>query len=109
MHSEGTTPSPDPALLGTAVSVAPAAIGCAVGLLIADKMKSRARGSLAGSLFAVGVLATLPFAIDYIAKTANSPSKARGRTRRLDAIGQGGIDPETDIIGGEEYFVEETV
>ncbi|NNE94353.1 MAG: hypothetical protein HKN23_22110 [Verrucomicrobiales bacterium] len=106
MHSEDP-PSPATALIGTALSVAPAAVGCAVGLLLADRFKNKTRQTLAGTLFTVGALATLPLAIDYVTKTINSPSRLRGSTRRLEGIRQGGTNPEVDIIGGEEFFVDE--
>ncbi len=107
MHSEDGQIPPNPTLLGTALSVAPAAVGCAVGLLLADKMKSRTRQSVAGSLFAVGAIATLPLAIDYITKTINRPTGGRASARRLAGIRHSGIDPEIDIVGGEEFFVDE--
>ncbi|MGY8640444.1 MAG: hypothetical protein ACKVJU_05025 [Verrucomicrobiales bacterium] len=107
MHSEYGPIPPNTTLLGTALSVAPAAVGCAVGLLLAEKMKSKTRQSVAGSLFAIGALATLPLAIDYVAKSMNSPSRVRGSNRRLEGIRYAGMDPEMDIVGGEEYFVDE--
>ena len=107
MHSEDAPIPPNTTLLGTALSVAPAAVGCAVGLLLSEKMKSKTRQTVAGSLFALGALATLPLAIDYVTKTMNSPTGRRGSDRRLDGIRHSGIDPEIDIVGGEEYFANE--
>ena len=46
--------TPNATLLGTALSVAPAAIGCAVGLLLADRMKGRTRQTVASGLLTVG-------------------------------------------------------
>ncbi|MFK5922150.1 MAG: hypothetical protein QM496_08210 [Verrucomicrobiota bacterium] len=99
--------SPNAALLGTAISIAPAAIGCAVGLLLADKMKSKTRQSLATTLLTIGALSTAPLAVDYIRRIVNSPSRSRGSNRRLAGIRSTGVNVEPDILGGEEYFVDE--
>lgn len=99
--------SPNAALLGTAVSIAPAALGCAVGLLLADRMKRETRHSLASTLLAVGVLSATPLAVDYINRVLNSPARRRGSRRRLAGIRSNGVNLEADILGGEEYFIDE--
>ena len=99
--------SPNATLLGTAVSVAPAAVGCAVGLLLADRMSKDTRHSLATTLLTVGALSAAPLAIDYIARVLNSPSRLRGSNRRLAGIRSNGVNLEPDILGGEEFFVDE--
>ncbi len=96
-------PTPNATLLGTALSVAPAAIGCAVGLLMAERMNSRTRQGIASGLFALGALATMPLVIDYVGKTLDHPAFRRGRQRRLDSIRDSGAFP--DVVGGEEYFL----
>jgi len=99
--------TPNAALLGTAVSIAPTAVGCAVGLLLADRMKRETRHSLASTLLAVGVLSATPLAVDYINRVLNSPARRRGSRKRLASIRSNGVHHEADILGGEEYFVEE--
>lgn len=99
--------SPNAALLATAVSIAPAALGCAVGLLLADRMKRETRHSLASTLLVVGVLSATPLAVDYINRALNSPARHRGSRRRLAGIRSNGVNLEADILGGEEYFVDE--
>lgn len=99
--------SPNAALLGTALSVAPAAVGCAVGLLLADRLKSESRHGLATTLLTIGALSAAPLAVDYISRVLNSPSRRRGSRRRLAGIRSNGVNIEADIIGGEEYFVDE--
>lgn len=99
-----STAPPDSTLLGTALTVAPAAVGCAVGLLLAEKLSSRGRQSAAVTLFGIGVVATLPLAIDYVTKSLNSPTGQRGSRRRLEKIREGA--PDEEIIGGEDYFLE---
>lgn len=99
--------SPNTTLLGTALSVAPAAVGCAVGLLLADRLKSESRHGLATTLLTIGALSAAPLAVDYISRVLNSPSRRRGSRRRLAGIRSNGVNIEADIIGGEEYFVDE--
>lgn len=82
--------SPNPTLLGTALSVAPAAVGCAVGLLLADRWKKADRHGLAAGLLAVGALATLPLVVDAVSRTVDSPAFRRGRQRRLEQIRDSG-------------------
>lgn len=106
LRKEETAP-PNPTLLGTALAVAPAAVGCAVGLLLADRMKRKSRQSVAAGLFALGALATVPLAVDYVTKTINGPNRSRGSRRRLQAIRQSGA--ESEIVGGEDYFLEEDI
>lgn len=105
MHSDDRH-TPDPAILGSALSVAPAAIGCAVGLLLADRMKQKKRHRLASAMFTLGAIATLPLAIDYLTRMLDSPASQRGRRRRLDAIRESGVLGESEVIDGESFFVE---
>ncbi|MCF6311208.1 MAG: hypothetical protein L3J39_02035 [Verrucomicrobiales bacterium] len=99
--------SPNAALLGTAISIAPTAVGCAVGLLLADRMKSKTRHNLATTLLAIGALSAAPLAVDYIGRVLNSPARSRGSNRRLAGIRSNGVNVAPDILGGEEYFVDE--
>lgn len=96
--------TPNATLLGTALSVAPAAIGCAVGLLLADRIKGRTRQTVASGLFTLGALATLPLVLDCVGKTLDHPGFRRGSQRRLESIRDSGSFP--DVVGGEEYFLE---
>lgn len=98
--------SPSASLLGTALAIAPAAVGCGVGLLLAGRMKSGSRHSLASSLFSLGALATLPLVIDYVTKTIDNPRFERGSQRRIARIRDSGAFPDADIVGGEEYFLD---
>lgn len=102
-HDHRRTPSAT--LLGTALSIAPAAVGCGVGLLLAGRMKSGSRHGLASALFSLGALATLPLVVDYVSKTLDHPRFVRGSRRRIERIRDSGAFPDADVIGGEEYFV----
>lgn len=95
-----------PSLLGAALAIAPAAVGCGVGLLLGGRMKTSNRVSLASSLVSLGVLAALPVAADYLSRTLDHPRFERGSRRRLERIREAGAFPDAEILGGEEYFIE---
>ncbi len=94
-------------LLGTALAVAPAAIGCAVGILVADRVKKAQRGSVASALFSIGALATAPLLIDYINKTLKSPAHRLGSSRVLRGIRNSGVTSEADLLGGDDPYLDQ--
>ena len=105
------SPQPNPTLLGTALTIAPAAVGCAVGLLLADRIKGKSRSHLASALVLAGAAATVPLAIDYISKTLDRPTGARGSQKRLQSIRNSGVnalDYGEGIVDGEEFFGSES-
>lgn len=107
MHAE-TSPTPAAtSLISTALAITPAAVGCAAGLLLADRLRPRTRQSLAGALLTAGALATLPVLIDFTAKRLNSPSSRRGSDRRLESIRGGHVDHDyaDEIVGSEVVLV----
>ena len=106
MHPEDHR-APNATFLGAAVAIAPAAIGFAAGLLLAERMNHERRQGLASVLLSVGVMAALPLAIDYAAKTLDSPASRRGSKRKLRGIRSSGLNSNADVIGGEEYFLEQ--
>jgi|GEM_PF-2951834 len=95
----------EPPVRDAALVIAPAAIGCAVGLLLADKLKGESRSSLASTLLTLGTLAALPLAIGLADKALNNPARESVSRRRLRRIRESG--PEADIVGGDEYFLEQ--
>ena len=102
--------SPSAALVGTALAIAPAAIGCAAGLLLAERVPGRvARQGLAFGLITLGALAAAPLVLDSVSRTMDHPAFRRGRQRRLAQIRDSGafLDMEGEdakLLGGEEYF-----
>ena len=101
------------ALVGTALSIAPAAIGCAAGLLLANRLESRtARVGLASGLLALGAIAAAPLILDTAHRTIDHPAFRRGRQRRLEHIRDSGAFPDVEaddpeLLGGESYFLEQ--
>jgi len=88
------------------LAIAPAAIGCAAGLLLADHLKRNRRRGLASICLSAAVVATLPLAADVIVKALDRPTGARGRSRKLRGIRDSGLNPDIDIIGGEEPVLD---
>ncbi len=105
LREKNETQSTEASLVSASLSIAPAAIGCAVGLLIADNLKSESRKGLASTLLALGTLAALPVAIAYADKALNNPARESASIRRLRRIRESG--PESDIVGGDEYFLDQ--
>ena len=105
LRENDTNHPTDTSLVNASLSVAPAAVGCAVGLLIADKLKSESRTNLASTLLTLGALAALPWAISYANKALKNPANERASKRRLRTIRDSGT--EVDIVGGDDYFLDQ--
>lgn len=106
MHVDSQTPKAKTSLIGTALAIAPAAVGCAAGLVLADRLETRTRQTLAGSLLTLGALATIPTLMRLTARATKKPSNKASLERRLEIIrsSDGPHDFTDAIIGGEEYF-----
>lgn len=83
---------------GYAATIAPAAIGCALGILFGRGMERRSANITALTLLAAGVVVAGPAVVDIVQRAANRPSTRRGSQRRLASIRDGGI-PEQDVEG----------
>ena len=108
-HNEEPHPKVDKTLVGTALAVAPAAVGCAVGVLIGSKLKKGKREAVATALFTLGALAAVPAAIDCVAKLVNGPDSRAGAKRTLKGIRHAdGIPPFEDPYSQqvEDYSAE---
>ena len=93
-NSPNTPAISERTLIGAALAVAPAAIGCGIGVLIGQGLKRKSRESIALALFALGAVAAVPATVDYIKRVANAPKTTRGSNRRLSAIRHGGVPVE---------------
>lgn len=69
-----------------AITIAPAAAGCAAGLLLGRALSARAGNAAAAGLLITGVAVAMPAVIDYVAKALNRPGSRRGNARRLRGI-----------------------
>jgi len=85
--------SPHPPLEGerkafavTALSLAPAAAGCAIGLLLSKHIKRRHRDPVATAFVALGTAAVVPIAADTVKRLVRGPTSRHGANRTLDEI-----------------------
>ena len=79
-------------------ALAPAAIGCALGLLFGRGM-SRSTANLAAlGLLAAGAALAGPRVVDLIGAAAYRPGSERGSRRRLEGIRDSGL-PDKDVEG----------
>ena len=93
--------SANPVATNVAVSVGPAAVGVAAGLLIADAIDSRARRITAVSLLGVGLVSAVPFLTSLLLQKVNGPKSKRGTARTIESIRDGG-----GVYDEDEYLVD---
>lgn len=84
--------------------IAPAAAGCALGILFGRGMRRGSSNVIALALLAAGAAVAAPVITDLVQRTANRPGSERGSRRRLEGIrSQGMPDPEAS-----EFFAMDT-
>jgi len=83
---------------GYAATIAPAAVGCALGLLFGRGMERRSANIAALTLLAAGLVVAGPAVADIIQRAANRPSTRRGSQKRLAGIRDGAL-PDQDVEG----------
>ena len=69
-------------------------MGCALGILVSERMGKRARQASALALFSVGILSAAPYVVDYVSKRVNGPGTLRGQARRRELIRDAAIPAE---------------
>lgn len=77
--------SPEP-LAASLITVTQTAVGCGLGLLLADKLEHKTRKNVALGFLSIGVLAAIPLITEYLIRQINRPESARGMKKRLDSI-----------------------
>jgi hypothetical protein len=82
-----------------ALAGAPAAVGCAMGILLGGRLKDERRGSAAALLLGIAVVVTAPIAVDYVRKRIAGPGSLRGSQRRLNSIRDAAVPVEEGIYG----------
>jgi hypothetical protein len=76
--------------------IAPAAAGCALGILFGRGMRRGSSNVIALTLLAASAAIAAPVITDLVQRTANRPGSERGSRRRLEGIRSHGMpDPET--------------
>jgi len=86
-----------------ASAIAPAAVGCALGLLFGRGMERRSANIAALALLATGAIVAGPAIADLIQTAANRPGSERGSRKRLQGIRNAGL-PDVDTEG---FFLDE--
>ena len=84
-------------------ALAPAAIGCALGLLFGRGMSRGTTNIAALALLAAGAALAGPRVVDLIGAAANRPGSERGSRRRLEGIRDGAL-PDQDVEG---FFIDD--
>jgi len=79
-------------------AIAPAALGCALGLLFGRGMSRTSANVAALALLATGAVIAGPTVVDLIQATANRPGSERGSRKRLQGIRDSGL-PDKDVEG----------
>ena len=86
---------PAPSYESYASLIAPAAAGCALGILFGRGMRRGSSNVIALALLAAGAAVAAPVITDLVQRTANRPGSERGSRRRLEGIRSHGMpDPE---------------
>ena len=81
------------------IAVTQAAAGCGIGLLIADKMSSKARQKTSMFLLAAGVIMVVPVVASFISRVRNRPHSQRRARRHLESIrGDVGFAHEESVV-----------
>lgn len=84
--------------------IAPAAAGCALGILFGRGMRRGSSNVIALTLLAASAAIAAPVVTDIIQRTANRPGSERGSRRRLEGIRSHGMpDPEAS-----EFYTSDT-
>lgn len=89
----------------TTAAFAPAVLGAAAGVLIADALSEKARRSVGLSLACVGLAALTPALVETMMRKVNGPQTRRGSQRTLQGIRDGGL-PAREISYIEDELDE---
>ncbi len=82
--------------------IAPAAAGCALGILFGRGMSRSSSNVISLTLLAASAVVAAPLINDLVQRTANRPASERGSRKRLEGIRNGAV-PDEDL---KEFFVD---
>lgn len=82
--------------------IAPAAAGCALGILFGRGMSRGSSNVISLTLLAASAVVAAPVLTEFVQRTANRPSTERGSRRRLEGIRNHGL-PDGDV---GEFFAD---
>jgi len=81
--------------------IAPAAAGCALGILFGRGMSRSSSNIISLTLLAASAIVAAPVIGDLVQRTANRPSSNRGSRKRLEGIRNS--SPEAELT---DFFVD---
>jgi hypothetical protein len=83
----------------TLLTISQAAIGCGMGILIADKISKNKRNATAMAMLALATAMTVPALVGVVADLINGPQSRRGVRRRLRSIREdSGLHHEEEVL-----------
>lgn len=86
----------------TTAAFAPAVLGAAAGLLVADVLSDEARKPVGLSLACLGLAALTPMLVETMIDKLNGPGTRRGSQRTLRGIRNSGLPPrDISYVGAE--------
>lgn len=97
------SPQSEPDYAHYAATIAPAAFGCALGLLFGRGMERRSSNIAALALLATGAVMAGPAVVQLVQAVANRPTSNRGSRKRLEGIRDSGL-PDKDVEG---FFIDD--
>jgi len=92
---------PAPGYDAYASLIAPAAAGCALGILFGRGMRRGSSNVIALAMLAASAVVAAPVITDLVQRTAYRPGSERGSRRRLEGIRSGGM-PDAE---SSEFFL----
>jgi ABC-type molybdate transport system permease subunit len=81
------------------LTISQTAIGCGIGILLADKISENKRNTAAVAMLLLAIAATAPALVGVVADLINGPQSKLGMRRRLRSIREdSGLQAEEEIL-----------
>ena len=83
----------------TLLTISQTAIGCGIGILLANKISENKRNTAAAGMLLLAIATTAPALVGVIAELINGPQSKLGMRRRLRSIREdSGLHAEEEIL-----------
>jgi ABC-type molybdate transport system permease subunit len=81
------------------LTISQAAIGCGIGILLADKVTENRRNTAAIGMLCLAIVSTAPALVGVVVDLINGPQSKLGVRRRLRSIREdSGLQPEEEVL-----------
>jgi hypothetical protein len=81
------------------LTISQAAIGCGIGILLADKVSENRRNTAAVGMLCLAIATTAPALVGVVADLINGPQSKLGVRRRLRSIREdSGLQAEEEVL-----------